>query len=741
MSSLCHPGACVSHVPRGGNAARIRFCGLFDRIAYLTWRHPKKVLGAIAAFMVLAGAVGGKVEEHLKAAGFSDPDSESERAVELLRDELGYDPEPGIVARISGPGGGELDVTAPAVRAEVARLADRLSEAQFVSRVVNPLEGVPPRREAARASPFVADDGSSLLITGHLLTDDPEEEGGIAANDAERLLESNSLDVGLSGFAVGFNEVESQARKDLTRAELIAFPILAILLLLVFRSVVAASIPLAIGVASILGTFLVLRVMSELVDTSLFALNLTTALSLGLAVDYGLLMVTRYREELAEHGPGRAAHIGMVDTAGRTVFFSGLTVAAAMVALVLFPQRFLYSIGVAGTAVALLASTIALLGVPALTRLLGNRINALSVRPSTPKPLRSSGWYRLASWVMRRPVIVGAASAALMLTASIPALSASLTGPSSEAVPPSQPSASVLDTVESEYNRLVTEPITVTAVGASRRELTALSRDIGTLPGVTGPQPFERADGLAFARFEPSANALAPAPQDAVRAIRDSVEAESGAELFVSGNSARFVDQKSSLRSNLPLVAGIMIVLTLIGLFMLTGSVVLPLKTLVMNGLTLAAVLGVMVVGFQDGLLSGALNYSGPESVELMTLVLVFAITFGLATDYAVLVLARIKEQHDLGQPNREAVATGIGRTGRVITAAAAMLAVVFLAFATSDIFFMKQAAVGQAVGVALDATIVRALLVPSLMALFGDLNWWAPKPLRRLHARFGWSE
>jgi RND superfamily putative drug exporter len=344
---------------------------------------------------------------------------------------------------------------------------------------------------------------------------------------------------------------------------------------------------------------------------------------------------------------------------------------------------------------------------------------------------------------MRRPVTVALASATLLLAAASPLLSTILTGPSAEAVPSTQPSYAVNEYVEASYPRSVTEAITVTVHGdrLSDAQLATLHRQITAIDGIGGGTPFTRAsDQTAYANFAPTQVALDGRSQDALKAIRAN-GAPGAAELLVSGNTARFVDQKQSIRDHLPLVVAIVAATTLLILFMLTGSIILPLKTLVMNGLTLAATLGIVVLAFQEGWLEGPLDYSGPAAVEVTSLVFLFAITFGLATDYAVLVMARIKEQHDLGETNEQAVATGIGRTGRVITAAAVCIAVVFLAFAVSSVFFMKQIALGQAVGVLIDATIVRALLVPSLMRLFGEWNWWAPAPLKRFHERYGFQE
>lgn len=709
---------------------------MLARIADLTWRRPKAVLALVGAFMVVAVLVGRDVEHHLKAAGFTDSASESERATALLRDALGYDANPGIVLLVRARDGGRLDTTSPAVRREVSRLSRELARTKHVGRVVDPLAD--PRQGRS----LIARDGRSLVIAGHLSTQDVEDEGGETAEDAKDRIRSDALDVSIGGFAPSFNEVNDQTRSDLTKAELIAFAVLAILLLLVFRGVVAAAIPLLIGVVSILGTFLVLRVMATFVDTSLFALNIATALSLGLAVDYALLLVSRYREELDSDGPTREAHRRTVLTAGRTTVFSGLTVAVALAALVLLPQRFLYSMAVAGAAVALLSALIAVLVVPSLLSLLGERINALAVRRGPVVSDRSTGWYRLARGVMRRPVVVALVTSAALIAVSLPLLTTVLTGPSAEAVPPSQPSYDTNEYIAAHYARDVVEAMTITVRGeASDEQLARLSADISAVEGAERAPPFTRvSEEVALANLAPERLALSRSSQDAVDGIR-ALDPPGAASILVSGNTARFMDQKQSLSDHLPLVVAVVAASTCVLLFLLTGSVVLPLKTVLMNALTLSATLGVVVLAFQEGLLDEALGYTGPAAVEVTSLVFLFAGTFGLATDYAVLVMARIKEQHDLGVPNEEAVAVGIGRTGRVITAAAVMIAIVFLAFGVSSVFFMKQIAVGQAVGVLIDATVVRALLVPALMRLFGDANWWAPAPLRRLHQRFGFQE
>jgi RND superfamily putative drug exporter len=431
-----------------------------------------------------------------------------------------------------------------------------------------------------------------------------------------------------------------------------------------------------------------------------------------------------------------------VQTAGKTAVFSGLTVAAAMAALIVMPQRFLYSMAVAGASVAVLSAVMAILVVPSLLALLGTRIDALSVRRGAAVSDASDGWYRLARGVMRRPVAVAVASSALLLAAAAPLLWTTLTGPSAEAVPPGQPSYDAYRYLEAHYPRDVTEAVTVTVDGsAGPAQLASFPRQVRSVEGVVRGTPFSPAgEGVAYANFALADPALSGESQDAVQAIRG-LDPPGASSVLVSGNTAGFVDQKQSLVDHAPLVVAIVALTTLVLLFLLSGSVLLPLKTLLMNSLTLGATLGILVLAFQEGWLKAPLDYTGPAAIEVTSLVFLFAVIFGLATDYAVLVMARIKERYDAGDSNEEAVATGIARTGRVITAAALAIAVVFLAFGVSSVFFVKQIAIGMAVGVMIDATIVRALLVPSLMRLLGDWNWWAPKLLRRIQLRFGFSE
>ena len=606
-----------------------------------------------------------------------------------------------------------------------------MAQVEYVGRVVNPL------RDRRAGAELIARDGESLAIAGYLSTPDLEDAGGIAAEGVEPLVASSPLDVQMGGFAAGFNETNDQTKTDLTKAELIAFPILALLLLFVFRGVVAASIPLLIGGVSIVGTLFVLRIMAGFTDTSVFALNIATGLSLGLAVDYALLWsraiarrsgatVRRGRRTVA---PSRrpAAPRSSPASRWRRRWRRWSSCRSASSTRWRSPApRWRCSPRSSRSS-----------SCPRCWRLLGTRIDALSIRRGPAVSDTSDGWYRLARGVMRRPVAVALASSALLLVAAAPLLWTTLTGPSAEAVPPGKPSHEAYDYLEAHYPRDVTEAVTVTVDGrASNAQLAGFQRQIEAVDGVAGGAPFIRASGqVAFANFALTEPALHAGAQDSVHAIRD-LSPPGASSTLVSGNTAGFIDQKQSLIEHAPLVVGIIALTTLILLFLLTGSVLLPIKTLLMNSLTLGATLGILVLAFQDGWLDSPLDYTGPAAIEVTSLVFLFAVIFGLATDYAVLVMSRIKEQYDLGASNEEAVAMGIGRTGRVITAAALAIAIVFLAFGVSTVFFVKQIAIGMAFGVMIDATIVRALLVPSLMRLLGEWNWWAPKPLRRIYLR-----
>jgi uncharacterized membrane protein YdfJ with MMPL/SSD domain len=703
---------------------------MFDSLARLADGHARRV-GLIAiAFFLIAAVVGGSVASRLDPYGADDPSTETVKAREALEN-AGFRP-PAVVAVV-----GNAPVAKPSSRARVEGLERQVGERPDVASVTGYYD--------TRNPAFVSRDGDSTYFAVALKPTDSKEVQEIGKDIAAEL--SGRPGVVVGGYAVAQEQVNKQVENDLKMAELIAFPLLFLLSLLFFRSLVASVLPLMIGGLAIVGTFLILRIASEFGSISIFALNLTTALGLGLSIDYSLFIVSRYREEIAKDGPGPAAMRRVLATSGRTVFFSSLTVAAALASLLVFPQTFLYSMGLGGALVALFTTLISLTVLPAVLTLLGNRVNAGAPRflqrraEADAKPDESGFWYRLSRFVMRRPIPVATLSALLLIILGLPFFGIKFNTVDPTVLPQSASARQAYETVSNEFPPYHDTPIWVDVEGGGPGAATRVAATIRGVDGVAEVAPPQRLAGGVTAVQVVSANPfVSEASQQTVKRIRD-LGAPAGATVLVGGATADFVDLQSSITSHLPIALAIVIGATLVILFLMTGSVILPIKSLIMNFLNLSAVFGLLVLIFQDGRLEGFLDYSSPGAIEQTMPILLFAVAFGLSTDYAVFLLSRIKEARDNGASDSECVAIGLERTGRIVTAAALLFAVAMFAFATSQIIFIKENGVGTALAVLIDASIVRALLVPSLMELLGKWNWWAPAPLRRLHERWGISE
>ncbi len=699
---------------------------MLSRLARLTTRRPRAILVSAVALFALCVGVGAPVVGMLSTGDeFADPDSESERLAERVEAASGEEDAPGIIALVSLP----APVTDAASRGRIAEVEQALAADPGVTRVA----GFDPNGDRT----FLSRDGDTVCLVAFIASDADEDAVG------ERLQEElgTSEDVRIGGGAIVGAEVGDQVSEDLGRAELLAFPILFLLSLWVFRGFVAALLPLLVGTVTIFGTFLGLRLFNELTPLSIYALNLAIALGLGLAIDYSLFVVSRFREELQRSDDPRAAIGATLSTAGRTVAFSSLTVAVALLSLTIFPQRFLYSMGISGALTALIAAAVSLIILPAILVLLGKRVNALapaSWRRAGEREARAEpgGWYRLARAVMRRPIPVASITAAAMILLGLPFLRVEFTGIDASALPESSQARQVEETLRADFPVGRAEPITAVlglpATESGQAEAHAASlAELEDVESVGEPRPLGDAGWLI--NVYPDGSALSDESLDLVDEIR-SLPSPGGVE--VTGDSARFLDQQASLGDSLPLALAILAVSTIVILFLMTGSLVLPLKALVMNLLTISAAFGILVLVFQDGRLEGLLDYTSAGAIESTQPLVLLAIVFGLSTDYGVFLLGRIKELHDSGASNEEAVALGLERTGRIITAAALLFTVAIGAFVTSEVIFIKQVGLGTAVAVIIDATIVRALLVPALMKLLGEWNWWAPAPLRRLHSR-----
>jgi RND superfamily putative drug exporter len=536
-------------------------------------------------------------------------------------------------------------------------------------------------------------------------------------------------------------------QEDLARAELLALPLLFLLSLWFFRSGVAAILPPLMGGLSIVLTFLALRIASEFMSLSVFALNLVTGLGLGLAIDYSLFIISRYREETAKHGYGPEALRRTLGTAGRTVLFSSLTVAAALASLLVFPQRFLYSMGVGGVVVALLSASVALVVLSSTLALLGPRVNALSPKwlrraaDSDARPTESGAWYRISRFVMRRPAPIAVLSATFLIVLGLPFWNIKFTSVDATVLPTSTQARQVDTALKTQFPNNNTAPVVVQVHAPPGGEADAVATKIQQLPGVAAiAQPQQLGNQpLSLINVVPSnSSTVSDGAQNVVRDIR---ALDTPVDVGVTGATAHFVDLKKSIAHHLPYALGLLALTTVVVLFLFTGSVILPFKALLMNALSLSAAFGLLVLIFQDGRLEGLLSYVSQGALETTQPVVLFAVAFGLSTDYGVFLLSRIKEARANGASDSEAVPIGLERTGRIVTAAALLFCVAIGAFATSRIVFIKELGVGTALAVLIDATIVRALLVPSLMELLGKWNWWAPKPLRRLHQRIGLDE
>jgi uncharacterized membrane protein YdfJ with MMPL/SSD domain len=703
---------------------------MFNALASLAQGNGKRVAIFAVIFFVVAGALGGGVASKLAPYGADDPATESVKAQDRLEAD-GFR-QASVIVLVQ-----DVDPSSKAGQARISQIEGEVKGNPDVASATSYID--------TRSPAFVSKAGDATYIAVALKPTDDKEQQDAAKAIADDLDGQPGVSVG--GIALAQEQVNKQVEKDLRMAEMLAFPLLFLLSLVFFRSGVAALLPLMIGGLAIVGTFLLLRLANEVVDVSIFALNLTTGLGLGLAIDYSLFVVSRYREEIAKTGPGLPAMRRTMNTAGRTVLFSSLTVAAALASLMVFPQRFLYSMGLGGTLVALLAATIALTVLPAVLALLGHRVNAwaprfLQRRAERDATVTESGfWYRLSHFIMRRPVGVATATAALLIVLGIPFWSLKFTSVDAQVLPESASARQVDNVMRAEFPPFRDTPNLLLVENATPRSLAAIQREVARVDGIGQVQPPQQlGNGDAVIQAYAKQSYIDDTSREAVKTIRD-LPVPEGSQLLVGGAAAGFVDLQSSLISHGPIALAIVIVATLIVLFLMTGSLILPIKQLVMNALNLSAVFGILVFVFQDGRLEGLLDYRGQGALEQTMPILLFAVVFGLSTDYGVFLLSRIKEAHDSGIKSSEAVAVGLERTGRIVTAAALLFAIAIGAFATSQIIFIKENGIGTALAVLIDASLIRALLVPSLMELLGEWNWWAPKPLRRIHERFGLSD
>jgi RND superfamily putative drug exporter len=667
----------------------------------------RRFLALTALLVAVVAALGGRtVYDNVKPFGFQDPNSDSSRAYKELRDATGLRPIPEVELLVAPRNG----APGPAI----ATAARELRTVPGVARVVTP----------AADPALVSTDGSKAIVLGFLSSDVNDiSEVGTAVKD--RFAGDPAVSVG--GAAVTVDELTKTTQDDLKRIELFALPLLLLISFVVFRGLVAALLPVVVGALSILTTLLLLNALTTVMDIDTFAINIVTGLGLGLAIDYSLFLVTRFREELEQRDAVEASLVATTAAIGRMVVFSGMTVAVSLISLCIFPQRFLYSIGIGGALVALSSAAVCLLFLPALLALLGERVNALAPVPMQGVPSERR-WFAIARFALTHPVSVAICAIALMVVAGLPFLRVELTQANAKILPKDASARQVDDAIQQNFASDPADRIVV--VASNRGVAQAAVRDLSGETTVTATQgPVRLANGIYRVDAQLGVEPFSDEALDTVRQARSQRWAR---DALIGGAPAELVDQRHSLGAHLPWALGFIVISTALLLFVMTGSAVLPIIALAMNTLTVSVAFGVLVFVFQDGRLEGLLDYTSQGALDTSMPILLFAVAFGLSTDYGVFLLQRIGEARRDHETEDGAIAAGIVGSGRVITAAAILFAVAMGAFAFSELVYVKEVAIGAAVAVLVDAMIVRAFLLPAILGLFGEWAWWSPKWLMR---------
>jgi uncharacterized membrane protein YdfJ with MMPL/SSD domain len=727
---------------------------MFEAWGRVLSRRRRLTLVITLLFVAFAGAWGTGVFGQLSSGdNFTPPSSQSQREANAADQVFGRNDADVVVLYRSAA----MTVTDPVYRQAVTAALGSLPRADVAAVTTYWSTGSPRLVSTDRHSTYAvlqltgADDAARHK-TYDAIKDDLAPAGLGAAGVTARAGGNVAMEVAVN------NEVSA----NIAKAEGFSMPVLLILLLVIFGSLVAASLPLAIGGIAILGSFTVLRLLTMVTTVSVYSLNITTILGVGLGIDYGLFMVTRFREELHRQAllvPGgttppyppeayrrlvEQAVARTVATAGRTVAVSGVTVAVALTSLMLFPVDFLRSMGYGGVATVAVDVLAALIVLPALLAVLGHRVNALRIRRSVRRPPRdeaSGAWYRLARSVMRRPLVYVSVITIALLALGAPFLRISWGGTDARTLPAASAVRQVSEALDSQFPAGSTDPVEALITGASgSAAVTSYLHRVDAIPGVTGAQVTGTRGDVTRVDVGYTPPPVSSAARHIVSQIR-ALAPPAGAAVLVGGSAAGLVDELASLGSVLPWMALLVCLSTFVLLFLAFGSVVLPVKAIVMNVLSLGATFGVVVWIFQWGHLSGLLRFTATGSIDPTMPILMAAVIFGLSMDYEVFLLSRIRERYDQTGDNTVAVAAGLQRTGGVITSLALLLIIVVGAFSASGITFIKLMGVGMIVALVVDATVVRVLLVPATMRLLGRANWWAPRPLRRLYARYGFNE
>lgn len=702
------------------------------RLGQFITNHSKLVLFGFVGLIIASTFWGFQVFGNLKGGGYDNPNSDSARVLEILESEFGVDPVE-LIVLVDLPGQADsMTPTGPEFFPLVQDLTDEIADIEGVKSAVNYyMLGSPAQLKS--------EDGRLIYLLVDL--DNSVNQAPIVKQIVDQYTgDYRGADVHVSGFGAVTKAINEQIESDIIRAEIVAVPIVIILLLFVFGSLVAAGLPLFVGGLAIVGSFFVIWVASQFTDVSIFSLNLITGLGLGLGIDYSLLVVNRFREERAAGNDVQTAVINTVASAGKTVVFSGLTVALVLVSMAFFPQYFLQSFALAGVSVVTLAVIGAAIAVPAQLNLLGDRVNKLRVLKRDLTPKDTGFWEKVARFTMRRPLPILFVS--IVFLSSLFSLSSQVVfGQVDDRVlPKDNPAHVASDLLRERFEGRESSPIEILVRGTDA-EIQQYIDDVKNQDNIVRVALVPTEEDTDWVRINAITDVETRSPDGlelvvALRAIETELD-----EVLIGGNAAFYTDSQQGIEAALP-IAGIWVfVTTFIILFLFTGSVLIPIKAIVLNVLSLGATLGLVGWIFQNGELQWLLGeYSVTGTIDTSSVVMIALVAFGLSMDYELFLLSRIKEQHDAGYNTVNSVALGLQRSGRIITAAALILAVTFGAFASSGVSIMKMLGLGIAFAILLDATVVRGLLVPAIMRLMGPANWWAPKWMKAIHEKIGLS-
>ena len=694
---------------------------MFEKLGHTLVRRKKPVFVLYLVAILMAGAIGSGVFSRLESGGYSDPNSDSFKAFEYLQDVFKVE-DPSVVLVIES----DKAASDPSVFASVAQLESKIQTEQHVGKTLS-------YWSTGGAPTLLSKDGKAGFL---FIYSDKSDWGTIQqlGKDIQKKYDGKfqDLKVYASGTGVFAHSINTKISDDLKLAESISIPLTFILLAFVFGGLVASAMPLVVGVSAILGSFLIMYLLTLFTGVSVFALNLITGLGLGLGIDYSLLIVNRFREELHSGKSVEESIVNTVSTAGKTVFYSGLTVVLTLVSLIMFPQMFLKSFGYAGVTVVIMAVLGALIALPALLAILGNKIDKAVVRKSSITPSEDGRWADTARFVMRKPISVVVLSLIILTVLAAPVKNIVFSQVDSRVLPASNPAATAARVILERFPGQEGNPIEIIVPSGALlgTQINQYTTEISQVPGVVRIGDSQVAGNDLRVTAIHSMGPRTPEAQELIMKIRE-IPAPEGT--LIGGVAADYTDTQNGTAKTLPwallwIAIGVMILL-----FVFTGSIILPIKAVLLNILSLAATLGAVTWIFVEGHLKWLVgDFTVTGSLDTGSVILIAVVTFGLSMDYEVFLLSRIKEEHEAGKSNIESVATGLQRSARIITAAAGLLAIVFASFMLSGVTSIKMLGFGVAFAILLDASLVRALLVPALMRLFGERNWWAPKSLKR---------